>query len=291
MRIDAHQHFWRYRPSDYPWITDGMDALKRDWLPRDLHPLLKRHGIDACIAVQARATEAETDFLLDLAAAHDWIAAVVGWVDLTAGDLEARLARWDGKAKLAGFRHPIQDEADVAGFLRNPRLRSGVALLQRQQRVYELLVHAHQLEAAADFSAAAGGHHLVLDHLGKPAIRERGHDEWRRRLRPFKNLSHVVCKLSGLVTEAVSDRGRYDEGEIMRYLETALELFGPRRLMFGSDWPVCLLAAPYDAVYRLMEILAEQLSTDERSDVFGGTAARCYALDLRAGERNDRSAG
>lgn len=278
MRIDSHQHFWRYRAADYPWMGDRMAVLKRDWLPGDLKPLLEQHRLDGCIAVQARASEAETDFLLDLADEHRWIAGVIGWADLTAEDLEVRLARWQSRSKLAGFRHQVQDEADAAQFLDAPAFLRGVARLQATRRVYEVLVFSHQLDAASAFCAKLDRHWLVLDHAGKPVIREGERYSWRVRLLPFRDMPHVLCKLSGLVTEALRCDGTWDEGAIGRCLDAALEIFGAERVMYGSDWPVCLLAAPYENVYRIVERWAARLSPSERENLFGATAARCYGL-------------
>ena len=256
--IDAHQHFWRYDADAYPWMGDGMDVLQRDRLPPDLRPLLDAQGIDACIAVQARADEAETDFLLALADDHDWIAAVVGWVDLRAVDLHARLARWDGRAKLAGFRHLLQDDSDVAATLG---------------------------DAAFNRGARHDRHWLVLDHLGKPAIGGGEDAAWRKALAELATLPHVACKLSGLVTEVLGERIQADA--IRRYLDTALELFGPRRLLFGSDWPVCLLRADYAEVAGLVADWSQALSADEHAALWGGNAVRCYRLPRDETARND----
>lgn len=276
-RIDAHQHFWRYRAEAYPWIDAGMGVLQRDWLPQDLRPLLDAQGIDACIAVQARAEEAETDFLLELAQAHDWIAAVIGWVDLRAEDLDARLARWDGQPCLAGFRHLLQDDPDPATTLADPRFERGVRRLQAQGRVYEVLVRgAAQLLASREFCARHDRHWLVLDHLGKPAVGGGEDAEWRASLREMAAMPHVMCKVSGLVTEAVG--GDIDAAAFKRYLDAALESFGPRRLLFGSDWPVCLLRAPYAAVARIVADWSAALSTGEQALLWGNNAARCYGL-------------
>ena len=277
MRIDSHQHFWRYRTEDHPWMSAEMAALRRDWLPADLRPLLDAHGFQRCIAVQARSSAAETDFLLELADEHSWIAGVVGWVDLRADGLPQRLELWRGAAPLVGFRHQVQDEPDPAALLANARFRRGVAELHKNLLVYEVLVHARQLAAVPDFCAACDRHWIVLDHLGKPAIRHRDHQTWRRELLPLSGMSHVVCKLSGLVTEAMNEAGGFDREELTRYLDTALELFGAERLMFGSDWPVCLLAASYAEVVEIIERWAERLSVSERESLWGETARRTYA--------------
>lgn len=246
-RIDSHQHFWCYDAAQYPWIGGHMQVLARDWLPDDLWPLMQARGIERCVAVQARSSPAETDFLLALAAQHPWIASVVGWVELREGNVAPRLARWDGQAALKGMRHLLQVEADVRAVLASSVFRRNVAVLQARGLVYDLLVQAHQFEGLAGFCAELDGHALVLDHLGKPAIRERGDaafEAWCQALRPVAALPHVMCKLSGLVTEARWRDGQLDghtPADLHRYLDTALELFGPKRLMFGSDWPVCLL--------------------------------------------------
>jgi len=285
LRIDSHQHFWRYDAAQYPWIVHGMQALARDWLPDDLLPLMQARGIDRCVAVQARASEAETDFLLALAAQHPWIAGVVGWVELREGNVAPRLARWDGQPALKGMRHLLQDEADVSAMLASPVFRRNVDTLQSHGLVYDLLVHAHQFDGLADLCAELDGHTLVLDHLGKPAVRERGDAAflaWRVALRPVAALPHVMCKLSGLVTEARWRDGQLDgqtHEDFHRYLDTALELFGPQRLMFGSDWPVCLLAQPHAEVVGLIDRWSQPLSPDERAALWGGNAQRCYGIN------------
>jgi len=278
MRIDAHQHFWRYQPTDYPWMSADMQVLKRDWLPEDLRPLLEDQRIDACIAVQARATEAETDFLLMLATQHAWIAGVVGWVDLRAQDLARPLDRWGEAPGLVGFRHQIQDESDVAAFANDPRVRRGLQQLQNRSLAYDVLVHAHQLRDAVELCTACDGHWLVIDHLAKPAIRNNEHDDWRRDLARLAALPHVVCKVSGLVTEALDAAGDFHTDRLRRYLDTALDLFGPQRLMFGSDWPVCLLATSYARVTAIVESWSARLSPAEREALWRGTAQRAYSL-------------
>ena len=280
-RLDAHQHFWRYQATDYPWIGTGMDVLRRDWLPVNLWPLLEAHGLDGCIAVQARSSTEETDFLLELAKRFEWIAAVVGWVDLRA-DLGAELARWQGQAKLAGFRHLVQDEPDAEALLADPAFNRGVAALQTAGLTYDVLVRAPQLHLIPAFCARHDRHWLVLDHLGKPAVGggQESDAAWRAQLAGLAAFPHVACKLSGLVTE-VGDRA-VDPAELRRYLDMALERFGPRRLLFGSDWPVCLLKAEYSEVFELIDRWAAPLSEDERAALFGGTAARCYGLALPA---------
>jgi L-fuconolactonase len=277
MRIDAHQHFWRYDPTGYGWIAADMPALRRDWLPQDLEPLLDAQGIVACIAVQARADEAENAFLLELAQRHPRIAAVVGWVDLLAADADARLAYWCAQPRFRGVRHLLQDDPDVAATLADPRFDRGIAAVQAHGLVYEVLVHGpEQLAHVPAFCARHDRHWLVLDHLGKPRIGGAGEDDWRRQLRAVAASPHVLCKLSGLVTEVV--RTDVSRDVLFRHLDTALEAFGSDRLMFGSDWPVCLLRADYAEVAALVRDWAARLSNDEQGLLWGGTAARCYGL-------------
>ncbi len=277
LRVDAHQHFWRYAPRDYPWMGDGMDMLRRDWLPADLAPLLAAAGLDACIAVQARADEAENTFLLDLAQRHDAVAAVIGWVDLFAASAEERLAHWRAHPRFAGVRHLLQDDPDVAATLADPRFARGVGAVQRQGLVYEILVRGPaQLAAVPAFCRRHDRHWLVLDHLGKPAIGGDGEADWRRHLHALAAQPHVLCKVSGLVTEMAGPA--LDAGALRRHLDTALEAFGAERLMFGSDWPVCLLRADYAAVTALVDDWASRLSGTERAQLWGDTALRCYDI-------------
>lgn len=276
-RIDSHQHFWRYEPNEYEWIDEQMGVLRRDFVPPDLRPLLDAQKIDQCIAVQARTTEEETDFLLRLAGEYPWIAAVIGWVDLRADDLQRRMDRWSGARKLAGFRHILQAElipasGPDASFCR------GVAMVQKKELIYELLLRSPQLHAMAEFCRVHDAYWLVLDHLGKPNIRDRGYADWRRDIEPIAALPHVVCKVSGMVTEAMDAKGVFSPADLTAYLDAVLELFGPERLMFGSDWPVCLLAAPYARVAGIVEQWAAKLSVSERDALWSGTARRVYRL-------------
>ncbi|MFL9924861.1 amidohydrolase family protein [Herbaspirillum lusitanum] len=285
LRIDSHQHFWRYRAEDYPWIGACMDLLAQDKLPAELQPLLQAQKLDGSIAVQARAGREETRFLLELARTNPRIAGVVGWEDIAAPELAARMQEWEGTA-LLGLRHQLQDEEDVAAFLARDDFNRGMAWLQSEEYVYDVLVFESQLPATQTFCARHDQHWLVLDHLGKPALREFGKGSpafarWREQLTALAQLPHVACKLSGLVTEADWKRGlRQSDFEHIRLcLDSALDAFGPQRLMFGSDWPVCLLAASYSRVASLVEEWAEtRLSADEQAQLWGGTAARCYGI-------------
>lgn len=270
--IDAHQHFWRYDAAEYGWIDTSMAALQRDFLPEDLQPVLAAQGVDGTIAVQAQQTDAETAWLLELAARHPFIRGVVGWVDLQADDVEGRLEGLGREPRLAGLRHVVQAEPD--GFMDRPAFRRGIAALEPYDLTYDILTYARQMPEATRLAAAFPRQRFVLDHLGKPDIRGDGFEAWRRDLRKLAPLSHVWCKLSGLVTEA--DWRAWTPGQLRPYLDAALEAFGPSRVMFGSDWPVCTLAASYGDVAGLVRDAVAEYSAGERALILGKTAADVY---------------
>jgi L-fuconolactonase len=260
MVIDAHQHFWKYDPARYGWIVDnGLTALERDFLPDDLRPLLERHGIDGTVAVQALQDARETDWLLDLARENDWIRGVVGWVDLASDaadvDLE-RLRAHPAGDRLVGIRHVVQDEP--TGFLDDRRFRAGVERLAMHDLAYDVLIYERQMEEAVRFCAAFPNQRLVLDHIGKPRIADGAIDEWKAHLRELGAMDHVTCKVSGMVTEADQQSWTYEQ--LSPYMDATYEAFGPERLLFGSDWPVCTLAAPYDRVREVFEAWVRSLS-------------------------------
>lgn len=275
MRIDAHQHFWRYDAIEYGWIDATMAPLRRDFLPSDVLTEMRACGIDACVAVQARQTEAETRWLLALADSHPFIAGVVGWVDLCAADVERRLAAL-AHPKLVGIRHIVQAEPD--GFLARADFRRGIAALTACDLPFDILVYARQLRQAIDFAVACPAERFVLDHLGKPDIRVGAIDSWHRDLRELARLPNVWAKLSGLVTEA--DWRGWTPASLRPYLDAALDAFGPERLMIGSDWPVCRLAGTYgDVMGATIEALAD-CSEADREAVLGGSAQRFWNLPV-----------
>lgn len=273
-RIDAHQHYWRYQPQEYPWIDDTMAVLRQDYGPAQLQPQLDAHRLDGAVVVQARHSEEETAWLVEQSAdVRGNMRGVVGWLDITAPDLEEKLARW--QRLLCGLRHQVQDEPDPAAWLAREAVARGMRRLQRQGYVWDVLVTHRHLDAAARFAARHDEHWLVLDHMGKPDV-ALGAARWAAQVKPLAALPHVVCKLSGIVTEAP---GRtWTPAQLRPFFDAALELFGPERLMFGSDWPVCLLAADYQQVYQLCEAATAQLSAPQRQAIQGGTACRVYGL-------------
>ena len=275
MRIDAHQHFWRYRRETHGWISDAMAVLKRDFLPSELEPLLRAQGFDGCVAVQAAQTLEETRFLLELAERHPFVRAVVGYVDLVSPDLEHQLESLARHPRLRGVRHIAQDEPDER-WLARPDVVRGIGVLRRHGLSYDILVHARQLPAAVELVRQLPDQPFVLDHLGKPEVRSGRLEPWRSEVRRLAAQGTVSCKLSGLVTEA--DWAGWAAGDFRPYLEVALEAFGPGRLMIGSDWPVCLLAGDYARVVGLARDFVGSLSADEQAAILGANALRFYGV-------------
>ena len=277
MRIDAHQHFWRYNSREYDWIDDSMSALRRDFLPSDSAPELESIGFDACVAIQARQTLEETSWLLSLADTGPSIAGVVGWVDLQAGSRRVReqIESLRGSSKLVGVRHIVQTEPDER-FLVRPQVLDGLSVLAEYGLAFDLLVYPRHLPVAAECVARFPEQRFVLDHLGKPRIRAGEIDVWERDIRGLARHSNVFAKLSGLVTEA--DWQNWTDAQFRAYLEVAFDAFGWQRLMIGSDWPVCLVAAPYR---RTMRVVLEHLTSrpaHEQEAVLGGNAQRFWRL-------------
>jgi L-fuconolactonase len=279
MRIDAHQHFWRYDAMEYEWIDDSMTSLRRDFLPEDLQREMRAAGFDASIAVQARQTLEETRWLLALADDNPFIVGVVGWVDLQSADIDAQIEAVR-HPKLVGVRHIVQAEADE--FFARPAFRRGIATLERHGLAYDILVYARQLREAIPFAAAFPEQRFVLDHLGKPDIRAGEFDSWRRDLDRLAALPNVWAKLSGLVTEA--DWRRWTRADVQRYVDAAFDAFDADRLMIGSDWPVCTVAGTYQQVMDVVTAALERRSTAERDAVLGGTAARFWNLQVPSAE-------
>ena len=274
-RIDAHQHFWHFDPVRDAWITDEMSVLQRDFLPDELASNCQASQIDGTIAVQADQSEQETEFLLGLAARHPLIRGVVGWVDLRAPNLAERLEHFRGFPRLRGVRHIAQAEPD--DFLMREDVVRGVGRLHAFGLTYDILVYAHQLPAALALVDRLPDQPFVVDHLAKPRIRDGAMEPWAAHMRALAEHPNVRCKVSGMVTEADWERWRPED--LRPYLDVVFEAFGADRLMFGSDWPVCLLAASYQRVEEVIESYASQLSAVDRENLFGGTAVRFYQLE------------
>jgi len=278
MRIDAHQHFWRYTADEYGWIDDSMATLRRDFLPAESARELSAAGCDACIAVQVRQSLAETRWLLALADVHPSIAGVVGWVDLQAGAdaVRAQLASFASHTKLVGMRHIAQSEPDDR-FLVRPQVLEGLEVLAEFGLAFDLLIYRRHLRAASECVARLPGQRFVLDHLAKPNIRGRERRPWEEDIRGLAAHPHVYAKLSGLITEA--DWNAWTADDLRPYLDVAFDAFGADRLMIGSDWPVCLVAAPYQRTLNAVVEYIAPRPAHEQDAVLGGTAQRFWRLN------------
>jgi L-fucono-1,5-lactonase len=275
MRLDAHQHFWKYDPARYGWISDEMAVLKRDYLPRELKPVLVANGLDGSIAVQARHSVDETRWLLELAEQNDFIKGVVGWVDLRSGKLREQLAQLAGRKRLVGVRHVVQDEPDDE-FMMRPEFRRGIAQLVEFGLVYDLLVYPRHLPVAVRLVREFPKQRFVLDHIAKPGIAKGLMEPWARDIRELAKFPNVSCKLSGMVTEARWNQ--WKTGDFRPYLDTVFEAFGAGRLMIGSDWPVCTLSGDYAATTSIVIRYVDQLTAEEREGILGGNCARVYGV-------------
>jgi len=275
MRIDAHQHFWQYNPAEHSWMNDEMAALRGDFMPQDLKPLLDRTGFGGCVVVQVRQNLEETRWLLELADKNDFIFGVVGWVDLCSAELPAQLERFATHAKLVGVRHIVQDEPDD-GFMLREDFRRGIARLAEYGLKYDVLIYPRQLAAAVRLVVEFPEQPFVLDHIAKPLITEGKIAPWEQGLRELAKLPNICCKVSGMVTEAKWKQWRADD--FRPYLDVAFEAFGEDRLMIGSDWPVCTLSADYEATIELVTDYLKRFPDDVREKILGANCARFYGL-------------
>lgn len=275
MRIDAHQHFWIYNANEFGWIDDSMSAIRRNFLPADLAVELERNEFDGSVVVQTRQTLDETRWLLQLAERNPKILGVVGWVDLRSSDLRSQLVEFAGNGKLVGIRHIVQSESDDRFLLREDFLR-GVSQLEGFDLAYDILIYPRHLNVAAKFVEHFPRQRFVLDHLAKPFIKTGEMEPWASGIRRLASFPNVFCKLSGMVTEA--DWNHWKPEQMAPYIDVALQSFGPERLMIGSDWPVCLVAASYARVMDVVKSYIARLSPDERDAVLGGNAQRFWKL-------------
>ena len=274
MRIDAHHHFWNYTPAEYGWIPQAEPNLRRDFGPDDLQRELAITGIDGVVTVQARQTVEETRWLLELADAHSFIRAVVGWVPLTSARVADDLDRFANRPKLRAVRHVLQDEPSE--YMARDDFNRGISMLAGRGLVYDILIFERQLRAAIALVDRHPNQIFVLDHLAKPRIREHILHPWRDQMFELSRRQNVYCKLSGIITEA--DHATWQPADLKPYVDTALESFGPSRLMFGTDWPVCLLAGSYERWHTTVSELTARLSVDEQAWLMGRTAIRAYNL-------------
>jgi len=275
LRIDSHHHFWRYHKEDYGWIGDDMANLRRDFLPADLQREIAAAGVDKVISVQARQSLAETDWLLDLASRHDFITGVVGWLPLAAPELPSLLETYARHPKLKALRHVIQDEPDDH-FILGEAFNAGVMQLLAYDLTYDILVFERHLPQVIAFVDRHPDQRFVLDHLAKPKIKNNEIEPWSKYLRQLAGRPNVWCKLSGMVTEA--DLQHWSKEQLKIYFDIALAAFGPERLLFGSDWPMCTAAVAYSDWVRLVESWLAPLTADEKKLIMGGNARKAYQL-------------
>lgn len=276
MRIDSHQHFWRFNQAEYGWMQPDW-PIRRDFLPKDLEPELRAQKLDGCVAVQARQCVAESRWLLELAEESPIIRGVVGWVDLRSPNVAEELEDFAKHPKFVGLRHVVQDEPDDE-FILGKDFQRGIAMLRNFGLTYDLLVFPRQMPAAIALAKKFPEQPFVLDHLAKPPIKEGAQSPWREQVRELAKQPNVACKVSGMVTEA--DWQNWRENDFKPYLDVVFEAFGAERLMFGSDWPVCLLAGSYDQVFKLAQDYVRQRGAHSEAKFFGENAAKFYGLSL-----------
>lgn len=276
MTIDAHQHFWHFDPVRDSWITDDMAIIQRDFLPADLEPVLAANGIEGCVAVQASQSEDETLFLASMAQTYDIVKGVVGWVDLQSEQLPQRLEALSKYPEIKGYRHVAQAEPD--DFLARPAVVEGIRQLAAFGLTYDILIYPSQLKAALHLVRAVPEVRFVIDHLAKPYIKKGEISRWSNFMTQLAKQPNVSCKLSGMVTEA--DWQNWSKRDFFPYLDVVFEHFGPDRLLFGSDWPVCLVAANYTQVKTLIEEYVAPWGEEVREKVFGVNASSFYQLKL-----------
>tara|TARA_R110002050_G_scaffold261556_1_gene401646 strand:- start:137613 stop:138449 length:837 start_codon:yes stop_codon:yes gene_type:complete len=275
MIIDSHQHFWKYEPVKHEWIDDEMATIRRDFLPSDLKKVYNENGIDGCVAVEAGQTLAETDFLLQLASQNDFIKGIVGWVDLRGHTIDSDLDKYSTFNKVKGFRHVVQGEADH-NFLLRPDFLRGISKLESHNFTYDILIFPHQLGAALEFVKRFPNQKFVIDHIAKPYIKDNFFDGWALVMKEIAKQENVFCKLSGMITEA--DYNTWTPKQLEPYMDLVLNAFGTKRIMFGSDWPVCLVAGNYSQVKSIVTNFIGNLSEAEQEAVMGGNAIQFYNL-------------
>ncbi|MEO7531835.1 MAG: amidohydrolase family protein [Sediminibacterium sp.] len=272
--IDSHQHFWKYHPDNHGWINDDMSVIRKDFLPGDLLPLLQQNDIEGCVAVQADQSQKETDFLIELAAANPFIKGVVGWVNLRAADSVDRLAYYSAYPIVKGFRHILQGE-DPA-FMLQPDFLRGISALQAFGFTYDILIYPAHLEASLQLVKHFPEQSFVIDHLAKPDIKNGVIGNWKKGIESLAALPNVFCKVSGMVTEA--DWKGWKKEDLFPYLDVVSNAFGVNRLLYGSDWPVCLVASSYQQMLAPVRDYFSKFSAAEQEMVFGKNAINFYHL-------------
>ncbi|CAM4311498.1 amidohydrolase family protein [Zobellia nedashkovskayae] len=275
MTIDSHQHFWHYEPIKHSWLDESMSVIRKDFLPEDLQQVYQKNQIDGCVAVQADQTLEETDFLLDLAKKNSFIKGVVGWADLRADNIDSILKKYSSDKNLKGWRHVVQDETDP-NFLLRPNFLRGISLLEKYNHTYDILVFPHQLGSVLEFVKRFPNQKFVIDHIAKPFIKEGFYEGWAVLMKEIGKHENVYCKLSGMITEA--DYNTWTAEQLHPYMSLTLEAFGAERTMFGSDWPVCLVAGNYGQVKGLVTKFISTLSSQDQDMIMGKNAKEFYSL-------------
>ena len=272
--IDSHQHFWKYDPVSYSWINDDMQVIRRDFLPGDLAVVLNENKVEGCIVVQADQTEEETDWLIILASKNDFIQGIIGWVDLRSDKIEERLRHYLQFNKVKGFRHVLQGEEP--SFMLQKDFLNGISKLDEFGFAYDILIFPNHLEAALQLVEQFPQQRFVIDHAAKPYIKDGKIDEWKAGMEKLAQHPYVYCKISGMVTEA--DWHNWTAEQLKPYLDVVVESFGIDRIMFGSDWPVCLVASSYSKWLQTVQNYFESFSEEDQEKIFSGNAARFYNL-------------
>ena len=275
LRIDAHQHFWKFDPIRDSWITADMGVIQKDFLPADLLPVLETNGINGSVIVQSDQSEKENDFQLANAAGYDFIKGIVGWVDLQAGNIEERLVHYKQFKKMKGFRHVLQGEQDRAMMLQ-PTFKRGIGLLKQFEFTYDILIYPDQLKYIPALVSVFPYQHFVIDHIAKPCIKDKKIDDWKKDIQTLARFPNVYCKISGMVTEA--DWRNWKQADFKPYLDAVVESFGIKRIMFGSDWPVCLVAATYSQMMKILKDYFFAFTQNEQDLFFGANATQFYHL-------------
>jgi len=273
--IDTHQHFWHFNPVRDSWITGEMLVIQKDFFPGDLKPVLEQNGFDGCVAVQASQSEEETNFLISLAAQNDFIKGLVGWVDLQAIDIEESLAKYKSIPAVKGFRHVLQGERQRDLMLK-PEFKRGITALQKHEFTYDILIFPDQAKFSEELVASFPEQKFVIDHIAKPYIKRKEIDEWKKDMQKIARHENAYCKISGMVTEA--DWKGWRKEDFTPYLDVVVNAFGTSRILFGSDWPVCLVAASYGEMLAIVKDYFAPFSQDEQNRFFGLNAIDFYNL-------------
>lgn len=275
LKIDSHQHFWKYDPVRDSWIDETMSVIQKDFFPEDLEPILKANGIDGCVVVQSDQSEVENHFQIAKADKNDFVKGVVGWVNLSASNVQERLEYFSQFKKLKGFRHVLQGEPQ-RDFMLRPEFLKGISLLDKYNFTYDILVFPDQLKFVKQFVEKFPEHRFVIDHIAKPYIKDNIIEGWQEDMRAIAEHKNVYCKISGMVTEAKWNN--WTKADFDPYMDVVVNAFGTDRVMFGSDWPVCLVAAKYSEVLDIVKDYFSGYGDDERDKVFGGNAIKFYNL-------------